>query len=184
MSEGSGMSDRFLLATFDHENDLLTAVRTVQSAGYCVADVYTPYPVHGLAEALHWRPTRLTWVCFWCGLLGATGMFWFQQWTAAIDWPLNVGGKPWNSWPSDVPVTFEAMVFLACFGTVLAFLVVCRLFPGKSVRPIANGVTDDRFVLVLAETDAAFDVEEVHRLLQPCHVLKTEERLLLSPPNS
>ncbi len=171
------MSDRLLLATFRHEKDLLEATRAVREAGHAIVDVYTPYAVHGLDEAMGLRPTRLTWVCFFCGAIGLLGMFWFEQWTAAIDWPINVGGKPWNSWPSDVPVAFEALVFMAASGSVLAFFAVSRLFPGKRSRLFDVRTTDDRFLLVIAERDAAFSLSKMQRLLEKYHVVSTEERL-------
>ena len=102
------------------------------------------------------RPSRLTWVCFICGMAGALGMLWFEHWTAAVAWPIDVGGKPWNSLPSDVPVAFEAAVLLAGFGSVFALFGVSRLFPGKRAEVIEPRVTDDRFVLVIDQTDARF----------------------------
>jgi hypothetical protein len=100
------MSDRVLLATFDHEDDLLAATNAVRSGGYRIVDAFTPYAVHGLERAMGLRPSRLTWVCFVCGMIGALGMLWFEHWTASVDWRLDVGGKPWQSLPSDVPVAF------------------------------------------------------------------------------
>ena len=174
------MSDRYLLATFGHEDDILQATHAVRRAGYSIVDVYTPYAVHGIDDAMGLRPSRLPWVCFFCGALGVLGMFWFEQWTAAISWPINVGGKPWNSWPADAPVAFESLIFMAAFGSVFAFLAVSGLFPGKRTRPLDLRVTDDRFVLVLEQSDAGFDVAEVQRMLEEFHVLATEEQIVES----
>ena len=171
------MSERVLLATFDHEDDLLAAVSAVRGAGHRIVDAFTPYAVHGLDRALGLRPSRLTWVCFVCGMAGALGMLWFEHWTASVAWSLDVGGKPWNSLPSDVPVAFESAVLLAGFGSVFALFAVSRLFPGKRAEVIHPRVTDDRFVLVIDESDAAFDTDAVHRLLAEYHVVETEERL-------
>lgn len=173
------MTRRVLLATFDHENDLVAAVKAVREQNLHIIDAFTPYAVEELDRQLGLRPSRLTWVCFVCGMLGAVGMLWFQHWSAAVNWALDVGGKPWNSLPSDVPVAFEAAVLLAGFGSVFALFVVSRLFPGKQPRIVDPRVTDDRFVLAIDETDAAFDAETVHRLLDESHVLATEERLVL-----
>ena len=126
------MSDRVLLATFDHEDDLLAATDAVRRKGFRIVDAFTPYAVHGLERAMGLRPSRLTWVCFVCGMFGALGMLWFEHWTASIDWRLDVGGKPWNSLPSDVPVAFEAAVLLAAFGSVFALFAVSRLFPANA----------------------------------------------------
>ena len=172
------MSSRVLLATFDHEDDLLAAVSAVHQRGLRVVDTFTPYAVHGLDRAMKLKSSRLTWVCFICGMIGALGMLWFEHWSASIDWALDVGGKPWNSLPSDVPVAFEAAVLLAAFGSVFALFVVSRLYPGKRVQPIHPRVTDDRFVVVIDESDADFDVHAVKQLLAAFHVVETEERLI------
>ena len=174
------MSDRVLLATFEHEDDLLAATDAVRSSGYRIVDAFTPYAVHGLERAMGLRPSRLTWVCFVCGMVGALGMLWFEHWTASVDWRLDVGGKPWNSLPSDVPVAFEAAVLLAAFGSVLALFVASGLFPGKQPQVIDPRVTDDRFVLVIDEADAAFDTTAVREMLQEFHVLSVEERVTLA----
>jgi len=172
------MSDRILLATFEHEDDLLAATSAVRAAGYRILDAFTPYAVHGLDRAMGLRPSRLTWVCFICGMTGALGMLWFEHWTASVTWPIDVGGKPWNSLPSDVPVAFEAAVLLAGFGSVLALFAVSRLFPGKRVRVIDPRITDDRFVLMIDETNAAFDESAMRSLLAAFHPVAVEEKVV------
>jgi len=172
------MSNRHFIATFEHEEDLLGAAAAVRQAGLKIVDAFTPYAVHGLDRAIGWKPSRLTWVCFVCGMTGALGMLWFEHWTASVAWAINVGGKPWNSLPSDVPVAFEAAVLLAGFGSVFALFAVSRLYPGKPARVVAPRTTDDRFVLVIDETDAAFDVSSIERMLHTYHVVETEERVL------
>lgn len=174
------MSERVLLASFDHEQDLLEATSEVRSQGYQIVDVYSPCAIHGLDRAMGLRQSRLTWVCFICGMVGALGMLWFEHWTAAVSWPIDVGGKPWNSLPSDVPPAFEMAVLLAGFGSVFALLAVSRLYPGKDARPVIDRVTDDRFVLVLDQADATFDVAKVEVLLNRFNVLELEERVVPS----
>ncbi|MCL4202949.1 MAG: DUF3341 domain-containing protein [Pirellulaceae bacterium] len=176
------MSQRVLLATFRDEGELLGAVRAVRSRGAAVVDVYSPYAVHGLDDALGWRPSRLTWACGLCGAAGALFMLWYQFWTSAVDWPLNVGGKPFNSLPAFVPVIFEAMVLCGAVGTVLAFFLIARLRPGKRASLIRPRVTDDRFALVIEQTDAAFDVQQISSLLESHHAEQIEERVLDGGP--
>ncbi|MCP4190024.1 MAG: DUF3341 domain-containing protein [Planctomycetaceae bacterium] len=171
------MSDRVLLATFEHEDDLLAATTAAREKGLRIVNAFTPYAVHGLDKAMGLKPSRLTWACFVCGMTGALGMLWFENWSASVDWALDVGGKPWNSLPSDVPVAFEAAVLLAGFGSVFALLAVSRLFPGKQPKMINPRVTDDRFVLVIDETDAGFDLDAVNSLMENFHVVETEERI-------
>lgn len=171
------MSDRVLVATFQHEDDLLSAATAVRMQGYRIIDAFTPYAVHGLDRAMGLKPSRLTWVCFGFGMLGALGMLWFEHWSASVDWALDVGGKPWNSLPSDVPVAFEAAVLLAGFGSVFALFVVSRLFPGKQAKLTHPRVTDDQFMLVIEQEDAAFDVFAVERLLTQHHAVATQQRV-------
>lgn len=171
------MSARVLLATFEHEDDLLGATAAVRERGFEIIDVFTPYAVHGLDQAMGLKQSRLTWVCFILTMSGALGMLWFEHWVASVAWPLDVGGKPWNSLPSDVPVAFEAAVLLSGFGSVFALLAVSRLFPGKRTKVISPRVTDDHFVLVVDQTDAAFDRTDIEQLLEGFHVVELEERL-------
>lgn len=169
------MSFRILQASFEHEDDLLAAVAAVRGRGWTIRDAYTPYAVHGLEAALGWRPSRLPWVCLICGLMGAVGMLWFEHWTMSIAWPVNVGGKPWNSLPSDVPVAFEAAVLLAGFGSVFALFAVSRLYPGRQPRIADLRATDDRFVLEIVQTNAAFDVPSARQVLQALAAVDVRE---------
>ena len=97
-------------------------------------------------------------------------------------WPINVGGKPWNSLPAFVPVTFEVMVLFAGVSTVVAFLYVAKLRPWRKTHIVHPRVTDDRFVLLLEQHDASFDVTRVRRLLEQHHAVEVEERDLEEIP--
>lgn len=171
------MSRRLLVSFFDHEEDILGASRAMREAGLRIADVYTPYAVHGLDKAIGLPPSRLPFVCLLLGVLGAALKVWFEFWTTSVDWPLNVGGKPWNSLPAFVPVTFEVMVLCAGVSVVIALLFVSRLWPGKKAVLADPAVTDYRFVLVIEEADAGFDPVKVHHLLKRFHVVRVEERV-------
>lgn len=176
------MNDRVLIAVFQRDTDLIHAVSAARGAGLKIRDVYTPYAVHGLDEALGWRPSRLGLVCGLCGLSGAAFMLWFQQWTSAVSWPLNIGGKPWNSVPAFVPIIFEGMVLSAGLGSVFALFLAARLRPGKPTSLIVPRVLDDRFALVIEPTDATFDASEVRDLLRDHDALEIEERVLDDGP--
>jgi mono/diheme cytochrome c family protein len=176
------MSERVFLGVFDGEEGLLRATRAVRERGWRVRDVYTPYAVHGLDEALGLPSSRLSRFCLVCGAVGVALAFWAQYWTMTIDWPLNVGGRPWNSLPAFVPVAFELMVLFAGFGVVLAFLGVSRLFPGKRAVLPVDGVTRDRFALLVTEGDAAFDPAAIRPIFEDCGAVSTEERELSEGP--
>jgi hypothetical protein len=171
------MSHRTLLGFFERESDILDATRAVRQAGFRISDVYAPYAVHGMDKAMGLAPSRLPWVCFLLGLLGAAVKVWFEFWTTAQDWPINVGGKPWNSLPAFVPVTFEVMVLFAGLSTVVAFLFISQLYPGKRAVLADRAVTDHHFVLVIEESDAAFDAVKVYQLLNHYNVIRVEERV-------
>ena len=171
------MSRRFLVSFFDHEDDILGASRAMREAGLQIADVYTPYAVHGLDKAMGLPASKLPFVCLLLGVLGGAFKVWFEFWTTAVAWPINVGGKPWNSLPAFVPVTFEVMVLCAGVSVVIAFLFISRLWPGKRALLADSRVTDHRFVLVIEEADAVFDPVKVHGLLKKYHVIRVEERV-------
>ncbi len=165
-----------LVGSFAAEQDVLGAVRAARDYGLRIVDVYTPYAVHGLDRALGLRPSRLPWACFAFGLFGAVAKLAFQFWTMAIDWPMNVGGKPWNSLPAYVPVTFEVMVLLAGLGVVMAFLLRSGLFPGKQPAPLYRSATDDRFILVVENPVDALGAIAARRLFGDFHAVRVEER--------
>jgi hypothetical protein len=169
------MNHRAYVAVFAGEKDLLRAVAAVRERDWPVVEAYTPYPVHGLDEALGRPRSRLAVACFVCGLLGVVLALGFQFWTTAADWPLNVGGQPWNSLPAFVPVTFELMVLFAGLGVFAAWLIRCRLYPGKKARPFLQGETDDRFVLVFEEPREAVE-GEVRTLLEHWGAVSVSER--------
>lgn len=171
------MSTRIILATFGHEEDVKAAAASLRHHGYPIRDVYSPHAIHGMDHALGLRPSRLTWVCFVCGLVGLVGMLWFQHWVSAIDWPINVGGKPWNSLPAEVPAAFEMMILLAAFGSVLACLAACRLYPGRQPPRINPRVSDDLYVIALSESPRAGDRDELRALLRQYDVVGVEERI-------
>src|SRR4051812_36185063 len=111
-----------LLAEFENPTDLVEAVRHTREEGYRRIDAYTPYPIEELAEAIGFHHTRVPLVIFLGGLLGCLGGFFMQYYLAVIDYPLNIGGRPLNSWPAFIPITFETTVLLASLTAVLGML--------------------------------------------------------------
>lgn len=171
------MSKRLFIAAFEHEKDILAATKTARENGYSIVDVFTPYAVHGLDAAQGLKPSKLPWLTFTLGISGAIAKLWYQIWISATSWPVNVGGKPLKSIPAFVPVTFEIMVLFAGVGTVLAFILISKLRPGKKPKVLFDRTTDNRFYLVLEETDAAFDVKTIRSLFKQFNVVHIEERI-------
>ncbi len=171
------MSRNLVVGVFAHDEDVVAATRAARESGLKIVDVYTPYAVHGLDAAMGLRRSRLSWVCLIAGATGAILKLWFELWTAVVDWPLNVGGKPDNSLPAFVPITFEVMVLFAGLGTVGAFFLVARLWPGRRPRIAVPGVTDDRFALVVEQTSAATSAARIRALFERYRATAVEERI-------
>jgi hypothetical protein len=150
-------TSRHLIARFPTGEDLRAATELARESGCDIVETYGPRPVHGIEEAMGLAPTRLPWICFFCGVTGLSLALWFQHWSSSSDWPLNVGGKPFDSWPAFVPVAFEMTVLFAGLGVVFAFFLRARLFPGRKARAPRLDVTDDAFVLVLRERGQGVD---------------------------
>jgi hypothetical protein len=170
------MNSRIILGSFATEAQLFAAVRAVQERKWRIVDVYAPYPLHGMEELLGWRRSRLPAACLFSGLVGVGFALWFQFWTTAQDWPINVGGRPWNSLPAFLPVAFEMMVLFAGFGVVLAWLIRCGLYPGNSAHPPMAGLTDSQFALAVQDPGVPTGPDAVRQLLHECMALALEEQ--------
>ena len=169
---------------FDDPEVCLSAVKTLRSEGYRIDDVHSPFPVHGIEEALGWRETRLGWATFVGGASGLAIAAALQLWTHMLDWPLNIGGKSDAALPALVPVAFELIVLIAAFATVGGLLLRSRLSPtaaGKrpSAQPL-DEVSDDAFVVRVVEHDAAFSrpaFEDICRRVRAMTVLRDRRRV-------
>jgi hypothetical protein len=166
----------FLVATFTDADSLLRAVVPMRSENFRIYDVYAPYPVHGLDEAMGLRRTRLPWVTAIVGLLGLTFALTFQYYAAVFDWPLNVGGKPDNTTLAFIPICFELTVLFGGLATVLALLVRSKLYPGKRERLIAGGITNNTFALVVRKPDESFDTRRACKILEDNGANEIEEK--------
>ena len=159
------MTSRILEGIFEREEDMLRAAASAKQAGWQLVDIYTPYPVHETFRLLDLGRSRLPKVAFVFGLVGVGFALWFQFWVSAQDWPLNVGGRPWNSLPAFAVVAFEMMVLFAGLGVVLTWLLLSRLYPGKIADVPSPRVTDDRFVL---QVRGPGPEAEIRRMFQEC----------------
>ena len=161
-----------LLAEFDTPQALLEAVRGAHREGYRRLDAYTPFPIEELTDAMGYHKTRVPLVMFLGGLTGAAVGYAMQYYLMAVDYPLNVGGRPYNSWPVFIPVTFELMVLVAAFAAILGMFFLNGL--PQPYHPIFNvarfaRASQDRFFLCIEALDPLFDLERTRQFLAGLH---------------
>ncbi len=154
-----------VIGFFDAPDLLISATRKAREAKYRDFDAYTPYPVHGLEAAQGIKRSPIPYVTFLAGITGCAAAFALQYWTSAVDWPLNVGGKPFNSWPAFVPVMFELTILFGGLSTFAALLFFCRL-PNARKRNFDPRLTSDRFALMIEAPLHGEDPEEAEEILK------------------
>ena len=139
----------FILGVYDDEDVLLDAVSKVRESGVKIHEVYSPFPVHGLDDALGYKRSKLPIAAFLFGLLGTTLALTMQFYMMKIDWPMIIGGKDYAAFPDFIPVTFELTVLLAAFGMVGVFMVSSDLKPWAQPRIFDLRITDDKHVMAI-----------------------------------
>jgi hypothetical protein len=163
-----------LMAEFDTPSALVDAANRARLAGYREMDAYSPIPIEELNDALGLRRTRLPRLVLLGGILGGLGGFGLEVWTQAIDYPLNVGGRPYISWPQYIPVTFETTVLGAALTCFVAMWALNRLpmpyHPVFNVTAFERASTD-RFFLCIEAHDKQFDLDQTRRFLEGLHPL-------------
>lgn len=157
---------RFFVGVFDDDEKMVSAAKELRDHKIKIYDFFTPFPVHGIDDLLEIKRTRLPIVCFIAASIGFLFACGFQIWTSAVDWPLNVGGKSFNSFPAFVPVAFEVTVLFGAFATVGAFLFRAKLFPKVELKTLHNKITDDRFVIAIEEQNSGLDEELVTKIFE------------------
>jgi hypothetical protein len=133
---------------FDNPSALIEATKKIRPLNYESFDCFTPYPIHGLDKIQGLKPSRLPWVTMTAGLTGLMCAVLLQGWTSVISWPLNVGGKPFWSWPAFVPIFFELTVLFAGLCTVGGMFIFNGL-PNTKKRAFDNNITRDRFAIMI-----------------------------------
>jgi hypothetical protein len=158
-----------LLAEFIGPDDLKAAARRAYAEGYRCMDAYSPLPIEGLAEALGFRHTSVALIVLVGGVAGCLGGFAMQYWISVVSYPINVGGRPLNSWPAFIPITFELTILIAAFAALLGMLSLNGL--PMPYHPVFNVprfalATRDRFFLAIEAVDPKFDRESTQRFLK------------------
>lgn len=140
---------KFAVAAYDDEEVLFPAVKKVRKSGYKIHDVYTPFAVHGLDEAMGLKSTDLHIAGFIYGLCGTSTAVGFISWIYTSDWPINYGGKPHFALPAWVPITFELTVLFAAVGMTLTFCYLNQIMPGVKKHVFHPRQSDDLFVMAI-----------------------------------
>lgn len=170
------MKTKEIYGIYDDDHVLLDAVKTIRKKGIHIKEAFTPFPVHGLDTALGIKYSRLPYVAFGFGALGALTALFMQTYMLAIDWPVDIGGKPHFALPSFIPITFELTVLFASFSIVGAFLASNGLYPGKKAKLIDPRQTNDRFVLVIETPNHPEDIENIKNLLKNTGAITIKEQ--------
>lgn len=158
-----------LMAEFTDEHRFLSAVQRTHDAGYQAVDAYSPFPVEGVADALDYHRTWLPQITLIGGIIGLIGGYSMQYWAAVLAYPINVGGRPLNTWPMFVPITYELTILVAAWVALLGMLVMNGL--PQPYHPVFNvpqfaRASQDRFFVVVKAGDPAFDYAATCGLLE------------------
>ena len=158
-----------LMAEFDDPTALVAAAAQARREGYQSMDAYSPYPIEELHEALGAHHTRLPLIVLIGGLCGCIGGYALQVWVSAVAYPINVGGRPYHSWPAFIPITFECTILAAALSAVLGMLALNRL--PMPYHPVFNVprfalASRNRFFLCIESKDPKFDLDGTRRFLE------------------
>ena len=167
-----------LIASFATADELVAGTRKAKAEGYNYMDTHTPYPVGETADALGFPKSEMGTVMFIGGLVGAISGFLMQYWDNSYGYALNVGGRPYNSWPSFIPITIEMMVLTASLSGLFGLMAICGL--PRLNHPLFNSAifdrfSKDRFILSVEADDPKFNLEQTKAFLQTLGAETVEE---------
>jgi hypothetical protein len=142
-------SKKYILGVFNDDEDVLHAVSDVREKGIKIHEVYSPFAIHGLDAALGYPRARMGVPAFMFGITGTSLAFLLTFWTMGFDWPMNIGGKNFIPFPTNIPIVFELTVLLSAYGMSFVFFGMEGLFPGAKPIIFDDRITDDKFVMAI-----------------------------------
>lgn len=158
-----------LMARFEEPEQVVRAAQRAYDAGYRKMDAYSPLPLEGLAEAVGFQRNWVSLIVLIGGLCGCVGGFMLLWWISVVAYPHNIGGRPFDSWPAYIPITFECTVLLAALSSVIGMLALNKLpqpyHPVFNVPSFAERASIDRFFLCIEASDPQFDLEHTREFL-------------------
>lgn len=169
-------TDNYILGLYDDEDVLMEAIGRVRSSGVIIEEVYSPFPIHGLDEALGYTRSRLPIAAFMFGILGTSLALLMQIWMMGVDWPMIIGGKDFIALPSFIPVTFELTVLLSALGMVACFLVVSNLKPYGKPRIFDVRSTDNLHVMAINLKGNKLSPVQIKDILASTHAVEINEK--------
>jgi len=147
------------------EHVVISAAAKTREAGFVKFDAITPYPVHGMEEACGIKRSWIPYVTFIAGATGLLFGLWLTWWTSAVNWPINVGGKPMFSWPAFVPIMFELTILFAALCSVAALFYVTKM-PRIDPPTIDPDLTSHKFAIFVPQNDVGYDEVKIERLFK------------------
>jgi hypothetical protein len=158
-----------LMAEFSGDREILRATQSAFDHGFRKMDAFTPFPIDGLPEALGRKKSKVPLIVLVAGIGGGIGGYFMQWYALAVDYPLNIGGRPYNSWPMYVPVTFELTILSAAFAAIFGMLALNKL--PEPYHPVFNApdferASTDRFFLCIEAADPKFDLQATRTFLE------------------
>jgi hypothetical protein len=175
------MAEKVIYAMYDDDDVLKDGAKKLVAKGIKVADVFSPFPIHGIDPIIGVKNTRLGIMSFLYGLTGLTLATFGMRYFMIVDWPMNIGGKPSFSYLENmlafIPITFEFTVLCAAHFMALTYLIINRTLPGMPARNPDPRTTDDKFVMEIRTSDnAKFSYEEIESMLKETGIIELDQK--------
>jgi hypothetical protein len=159
------MNTTHIIGVFDSKTDLLAGIEKAKSKNFTIDEIYTPYPVMEAIDALE-RKSRFTLAAFFYGFAAVVGVLSFLYWTSVIDWPINYGGKPTNTFPSFIIITLVLTILTITILSLFTFSLRAKIYPGKKYILPDERATDDKFIVLFDKKTAGGGFEAISSALK------------------